>query len=1052
MPEIKKQDVLNKVDELQNGKVQALQQQIAAMPEGEERHLAQLELTSVQEVLGLAKETAINNAAYPAQLARAYYAKRALEEHQPTTVAEIENKADALAKNAKFLEVFGNQMGADNNFKALNSLFDGPRAAHLDGWVRECENAVTRDYGQLFDTLCGDKLQGEARDTAKQHFVNMGKLNEAVRTQDYTKAFTPEQMYEHLTKETLPAEKAAAAENAKFLGEKAKQIERGKKINPTVTNPVGMPKHLDRFAFFFYDYSDAPDAAENNQNTVNQLRSDTPEAKEFQKQFTVECINKMLAVPDDDLCPKTPEQAKASLENHYFAMRGLQEAPNFLANLSQEYQVPEYIREALHHKCSLYIQNVEKYVEQSKIKSEVYEEVSLLAGFDPDLLTGVYGKAAQSGEMDTAVAIMGLLENNHDFSKGRNDQPNREAYDELFLRERDLAPVKEGAVATASDGFSLMPDDVKMPKEPGGWASFWHMFGFYKEEFETYEREKRTYDNWVKAHPRKSFLEDGALRFDANSINAKNLEEDFEKDINLDDVVKDAREDYEKMVNDAFGNLEKQTRNTVNRLDYIMIGPRSLRAVLQEEYLKTHADCKELTESGGSELENYCKESLENGHAYELMAYAELQHISLQYAVLDDKAQLFANGGKVDMKSFNSPSIAKVNPVAHPRLTAKAAEVLANKGMDLKGNMTATERMYLMENSRAALHQMNFWHRVECACDKSAPAISPDNYYGLDNAAFHALTEATMLDPDYNMTPEQIYETVQVDRMADGIKRATEKLLKDTKINDPEMAGDFASVAVEAIHTIKDLMDTYTKGLDLPKDICSPKMRAVSALASTAAALNKGVFQNEKLREAAGKAWAEKHGMDVTNPEDLKKASQNLTVFSNQLVGLNTALEKIREGRMVGCRFCTGNVEHAKEGVGKIFAGEMALKVISAQVKSGKPLSESISLSESKHIESWGRFATDAPTPGNTSQKALHDLCAVENTVDAMKFASYALSGGLARDCQVELAANQSRMDDGLDMGAKFTFTPPQELAQESVVADVVLEETQPADEQEMLV
>lgn len=37
-----------------------------------------------------------------------------------------------------------------------------------------------------------------------------------------------------------------------------------------------------------------------------------------------------------------------------------------------------------------------------------------------------------------------------------------------------------------------------------------------------------------------------------------------------------------------------------------------------------------------------------------------------------------------------------------------------------------------------------------------------------------------------------------------------------------------------------------------------------------------------------------------------------------------------------------------------------------------------------------------------------------------------------------------------LDMGAKFTFTPPQELTQESMVVDVVLEETQPADEQEI--
>ncbi len=1044
MPNMK--DVRDLADELQNGIVEGLEEQLGFLPpEGEDHRIAEMTLESAKAVFDAARSGDLDTQTFPTHFARLYYLEQVRDGKQTLTSAQIEEKTAALAKNEKFLEVFADKHSPEDCMNALDSLFGGPRAEHLDSWVKECEQPVTRNYEQEFETLCGDTLQGSERERAKQHFVNMGILNEEVRMLEYSKALSPRQMYDKMTSKTLQDEKAASQGIYELVDSKEQQFKRVQKIKSTSPKAARMPAHLDRFARFFFNHSAGPEAREENQNLIDRLCSDKPEDRAFQKEFTVDCINKMLAVPDKALCPETTEEATTALDQYYFEMRALQDSTNILASLSsQDYHVPGYIREALMHKSNLYMQNVEKHITANKIDPAQYEELSLLKEFDSDAIAKISGNLFHKGKGPLGSSVLALTAVVHDLKQTDTTLPDAETYDKLFLREKDLFLMKEGAQATASDSFSLMPDNVKKPKELGAWEKFWHIFGFYNEEFETYQREKTTYDNWVKkqAQEKDESLGKGAARFGANGVNAEHMEKEFEKGLSLDELTKQASAEYKKTLDEAFGKVEEKTGNAINRLDYVMVGPRSLRAVLEEEYLNTHIACDELISSEGTELEEFYKQSLENGHAYDLLVYADLQHVSLQCAALNEKAEMSVKDGKIGITSLKRPEVmTKLSPLMRPQLEQQSVNVTKEAKLSLVGEQNATERMHLMDNSRAALHQLNFWQNVKEVCDRTAAAL-PDtkNVFSLNNAAIASFKEAYLLSR--GETPEQIYNTTKQAKLR---KVATESVQK--QINDPACAKDLATIAVEGIQKIKGLVDEYTKGADLSKEICSPKMKTVCALASAASNLYKAISGNEALKTEACKVLVEQKGKDVTNAAEIAKAHQELAVFSNTLVGLNTALEHIRDGRETGCRYCMGAVEHAKEGAGKIFAGEMALKVISERMKSGTPLSESMAASESKHIASWSPLATDFPKnlDGGDGHAALYNLCKVNQATDGVKFASYALSGGLARDCQVEIAGNE--------FGAKFTYTPPaSEMAQDSVVAELDLTQTEPKIEQNLMV
>lgn len=1045
-------DVRNTADELQNGILEGLEEQIQFLPQGEDaRRIAEMTLESTKGVLDAARSGNLDKTTFPTHFARLYYLEQVRDGKQTLTSAEVEEKAAALAKNEKFLEVFADKRGPDNCMNVLNSFFDGPRAAHLDSWVKECEHPVTRDYGQEFETLCGNKLQGAERETAKQHFMNMGLLNEEIRVLDYSKALSPTRMYERLTSKTLQDEKAAEEKFRNSLTEKANQVNAAMQLQPTAPSEHSRTNPLARLAPFFYDHSGTAAALENNQKLVDRLHSDAPEDKAFQKEFTLNCINKMLAVPEEALCPKTFQDAAKSLDVYYFEMRALQESSNFLGTLSREYQVPEYVQQALKHKGDLYMQNVEKYVKGNEIDPAYYEELSLLKDFDSDTIGNISGNLFHKGEHALGSAVVTFAATTHDLKQSGETMPNRERYDALILK--DLSPVQKAAQATASDAFSLTPDFAKKPKEPSGWVKFWNNFGFYKEEMAAYEREKTAYNKWMKAHPHQADFKKAAA-FGANGDNAANIEQELAKQTSLalDKFAKEAGAEYKQTLDNAFGMLEQQTKNAINRLDYVMVGPRSLRAVLQEEYLKTHANCKELIDSQGTELSKYCKQSLENGHAYEVLAHATLEYVPVQYATLNNKAEVATtDDGKIKMTSLATPlSLTKLSAVARPKLAKMSAQQFSKRGMILAGVRNSTDRMHFTDNSRAALHQLNFWSRVNCACNKSAPiAPKEGNVFSLSDAAVHALVEARMLDDDYNMTPEQVYDVVNPDKVTKGVKEMAESVLKNA-VKDPDGADEVATIAVNAIQKINDLVNEYTKGADLTKEIGSPKVKTVYELVFTAATLNAEVFCNDQLKTAASKAWATNHGMDPEKPEDLKKASQELTVFSNRLAGLDAAFEHVRVGRFNGCRYCMGAVTGAIEGTKEIFTGEMALKVVSDRMKAGTPLTDCVSLSESQDIHKWGFFIGNPFVPGS-GHRELQDLCTVNKAMDGMKFASYALSGGLAHDCKVEIGGKANSIEQ-IDVGAKFTYTPPQpEMVADSVVAELDLTQPEPNVEQGLM-
>ncbi len=1045
MPGFTPNDVQNEANALQNGKLKEIEEQIGSLEAGDTRRLAEMTLESAQVVLKAATSGHLDNKSFPLHFARMYYTQQVRDGKQSLTSAEVEEKAAALAGNTKFLKVFADKRGPDDCMNAIHSFFGGPRENHLDSWVKECEQSVTRDYGQEFEVLCGDTLQGAEREAAKQHFVNMGTLNEEIRALDYEKALSPDQMYTRLTSETLQAEKAATNSINKVLTEKGDLLQQGVKMRSTLPQPASIPPHLARFAHFFFDYSNSPEAAEKNQQLVNRLHSDDPADKEFQAEFTINCINKMLAVPEEALCPKTPEQAAKALGKHYYEMRALQESSNFLKELTKQYNLPDYVKQTLMHKGDLYMQNVEKYVKRTEIDPNAYEELSLLEGYDSAAISKIGEKLLQRND-PLGSSVLAYTAVAHDLKQDKEILPNVEEYDKLYMRARDLSPVKEGAQATASDSFFLTPDSVQKPKAPGAWASFWHTFGFYKEEFNTYQQNLEKYEKWVKEHPQnKAFIKDAA--FGANGANAENMEKEFEKKVSLGDLAKEASADYKKTLDKAFGQAEKQTEGRVDRLDYVMIGPKSLRAILQEEYLKTHAECQEFTSPNGTELEEYCNESLKNGHAYELLARADLQHVSVQYASLNDKAELKSDNGKITMTSFACPEcIKKLSSLQRSQFEAESEKEFAKKGMNLKEPASATERMHLMDNSRAALYQLNAWQHVEGVCDKSEPKVPKEgNVFSLNDAAFHGLKEAYLLCT-YAEPLEQVYNAEE----QIPLKKSVEGILQE-KINDPESAKGLASVAVEGIQKIKDLVDDYTKGMDLSKEICSPKMKKVAALVSTASALYKGISGNEALKAEAGKAWAKQHHMNENDPEQVEKASQSFSVCSTHLVGLDTAMKQIMEGRQIGCRFCAGAVAHTSTNTGKIFAGEMALKVISERVKADTPLSESMPLSEAAKIETWSLFAiASGGLVKGEGQEALHNLCMVKKPIEGVKFASYAMSGGLAHDCQIKVGGTSDAFTT--DLGATFAYTPPtSETMGNSVVEEPAIEQDEPTVDQNML-
>lgn len=1017
--------------------IDALRQQMETMPDGNEKFVAQMKVGSAEILLKKITDHQTTGAEFATHLARMHYLSRA--ERGEMSLEEAVEKATVLAGKKQFRELFCNENSLDAQMKALESMFDGNRVDHLAKWVSDIDNNVKRDYGKEFETVCKD-LKDSARQAAKLRYTQLGAVNEAIRGLDYNRAYTPEQLYAILTDPKLTEEHEAKVKAAESI-EKAAATELAlSKGSPTHPYPVDPPAYLARSFFYFLDRSGTEEAAEKNQQVLNRMHSDLPEDREFQREYAVNMINQMLAVPDEALCPKNVEEASASLQQYYFEMKVLMEAPNFTSHLVKAYGVPENVVEALLHKGDLYMQNVAPY--QDKILTEntsAYRELEMLKGMDADEVSYVasHVRGLPAEKVTSLLTSIGSVVDMKEYGIVVADAAK---FDGVKLTKDDLIPTVQARKAQPiKPQERTLRTELKAPTEPekpGRWATFWHRFGFYEKEFTDYAREMEKFERDTAQYQAK-LIERDQQRAESEKWREQNANRVFNELENVGpfkDLAAQVCPQYGDTLDAAFGEIEKKTGNIISRLDYVMVGCRTLRAVLEEEYLNKHPKCDEIISTGGK-LNDYFAESLKNGHVNEILLAAALQNCPVRYFPIDpDSGELkVGDNGKIEERSMAVPAAMQgLDGSERARLAQKSAQAV---NVSLKDPENGNERMNLAQNCRAAIRQLNFWHCVEIGqadCKYVNDSFISDwekqtgqshkgmvNVNGLhiSRSVLHSLTETYLLC-EMNMTPEQVYDS----SYKPLIKQSAGKLIAEMA-TDPENDCEYlGSLALRGMQEMMKIIDVRVGHRDMMNDasLYSPEMKVVFQMASTAFDLHQEMTVNDKMKAATRPEWAKQHDMEMSTPEQQALITEQTEEFYDKIRSMACVTNLIQEGRTAGCNFCTGAVMHAGQNAGRIVNGEAVRKLLSDRLQSGKNFSDCFTFDETKYaIRAMGVDAIRRELPNAKNQEAFREKCRIYSAEDGVEFATYALSGKMMRECTISFNSDPEAEETTL-----FSYEP----------------------------
>ncbi|MCQ2423803.1 MAG: hypothetical protein MJ088_02775 [Clostridia bacterium] len=1014
MPEVTTAQIKAKLVELRE-RLAALTAETSAMPEGSARDLASLERETAENLMTAIENRRTEGPAFATLLARMQYIYQAKAgELAPD---EIETKAAAMGKNRRFVDTFARGTSNDARMGLLDTLFGGTRTEHITSWLRDIENNVTVDYAAAFETLCTEP-EGEAREALRTRFLSMGVTNEGIRMEDYLKAKTPEDIYAVMTDPQLERDHEAAAAIYAEIGPKDENIETyPKTLRPSQPDPEPIPAFLARTYFYFYDYSGTEEAQRSNQKMTDRLHSDLPEDREYQKEFAREIINKMLAVPDEKLCPKNLEEAAALYREDHYLMRAMFTAESFLGTMNNDYDIPDDIRDAVLHKSGLLQQNVMRYASMFKMAaSEHYGDMALVNEIDADELAHTAEHVKNDPEL-----MMALLE----YTAARKDVgsdaylgdthvlPDGGKYDGLRLEEPQIRPVAQTA-AFADVPLQMMTAPEK-PTAPGGWATFWHRFGFFQREFTAYEAAMTEYNRQLEQYNAAVEAQNVERAAHASWREANNarMRGDMNNARSFADLAKEAGPQYKAVLDEAFAGIEERSGGVINRLDYIMIGGRTLRALLMEEYVKTHPGTLAPRYADLAE-KDFVNESAANGHVYDIILAAALQGRDVRYLRPDPLSGKLVPGadGKIPEYTLGEPNaLVTAGTMERGQLKAEAETAVP---LNFIGADDARQRITDAENCKAAVKQLNYWEVVSCNISVNPMLRNMflsdwEKTNGVDLQKLKIVNNLTVsrtimqnlsiayLISQENMTPREAYDPAYRPEHKQRVGAMIASMATDPNCDCRLLA----KYAVDGMARIGEIIDEKLAGLDLADDktLMSPELQEVYCLMQADFDLMQDFYKEGKTKDAAKVAIAEKYDIDISDDAAIEQAFDKLSCKADLV---SNTLSAILDGRVTGARLCTGAVYDLDVGKGEMLISEMTRKILSREMKAGKPFSEVFD-NESVRALKFLQTYPGSVQGGTVNQKAFIESGDVRTMDDGRKYATHVLAGGLAKECRIKI-------------------------------------------------
>ena len=1028
-----------------NKRIDDIQKKIDSLPDGREKEMAVFEkrcladiVETVEKVKGSTIRADSSNADLE-KLRRSYaslsYIDEARRSGENVSVEEIMEKSISVSQNDIYRKITHTAFRkSSRDGSSLYDLVPGEKKGyHLSGWIKELDNGGVPDYSASYDAFAAENGVNDAE--MKKRYLELSKMNECIKGANRAFAKSPKELFDILTDKAELEKHEKAASVASFFKKQSDTVNAIRGLEPACGNYDGAPVCFVRQYSLFLEQDTSEAAMKRNQAKIDRFCSSDPEDADFKKEFVRDSLNRLLAIKDEDISVKTKEEKLAVCKKYGTLIDALFDADqNMIDNIGKDFYVPKPALNALKHKVDILTSNL------SNVKKDFendldphYAELKLLDGMDTENLSLVMD-ASNDDYCGTDDPNIKMLLSNKIINV---NQSEREAADDASTH-LDTNPEK-------FDGYFIMPDEMLTvkepvkPRSPGGWASFvsgltglynstlGRIFGKakdpYEAQFASYEKKKSAYESALaeRAKGLENYKKDKEIYGDpvskaaqeAIDVAAKNkrrpaveAHEAFaakrealtEAENKVDADIRFAKDTYKAILDSEFASLEHRSHGELNRLDHVMIGHKTLRAHLEEDFLAKNPG-SEIYGADFSECLTYINDSVNNGNAEEIILAAQLDGKKVSIFKPDPKTgELVVN----DRTGHFEHPLGIPEGIVFPK--CKAVNELKEKFEAINKPSDASERLKMVPGCIDGVFKLNYIGRASLASQNSynlkEQFFGSESTEGLDNPHKFSLTRSAMqshvvayLMTEKKMTIEQIADP---DYMAKE-KRDAGKLIKDIMTSENGDLDTLAKYNVNGIVKMKEYINGKLKNCDIsdPKQLYSESNKYVFALSHFIVDLDQ---EQKNMRQSADRAIAEH--ISSTHPADLQKAVKgwNDEITSNTIFsGMNASYKALS-------RFKTGSITNAVQDRSLVIQQEIFKKSVSEKVRNGGSVFTALDGDAQITFQTSSYVATNykKSDPVNTGIEEFIAGTDVRTPEKAAAFASYAASGDLIKDCNIE--------------------------------------------------
>ncbi|MCQ2424841.1 MAG: hypothetical protein MJ070_01730 [Lachnospiraceae bacterium] len=978
-------------------KLEAKRARLDTLPEGAERDALAYEIRCTEETIAQIEnpDTDPRHAEEGVKLgkmyARLFLLKRAADNGEPFNAEEIERKADLMKDNRTYGKLVDYQIKKAGRGKtALFDLLPGEaEEGHFTGWINDLDTGVTVDYAASLEERIAS-VPEEERETVRSAYETVCDFNEMIRGVDYTLAKTPEELFAVASDRELRQRHEVAVNSLQFVNENNATRKRLSEIEPKNNTFANLPVAIHRCYYMFLNHENTDAAKRENQKTVDRLCSADPDDRDFKKEFVINMINKMLAVPDADLAATEPQDKVRVLREHYDTIEGLWEMDsNFMGNIEKDFDIPGEVLTALRHKSNLVQVNFASFKKNLNVdKDPHYLEISLTEGMNVEQLSRLADVSSQDYKGKDDPALKMVLIDRLTSAAGQMVAENASENGEKVLPDKRF------------DGYQLKSEDVvffREPKQPGRIARFLHGIwsGFYKKTFEKYEKELSDIRIAKEQIARKN-SEKGKEHESWKEKQQAGISDTIEKNEALAAVAESLKETYHRDLDESFASLEYRTKGELNRLDHVMIGHKTLRGHLEAEYYALHPE--EDRRMFSAEYQNFLEESVKNGHAEELMLGAQLAGKKVTVFRVDQ-----TNGKLLLNEATGKPGfqLGDPNPGLKTVLTADMSYL--NHPED------ASDRIRLGQNCVRGIAALNYFGRAALSAQHSNNV--GDQFFTSEEKNGMIANQAKTRYSSFSLTRTSLEshtvaylmteKEMTIEQIADPAYKPADKRLAGQKIlslfSDPDAnIGEIAKINAAGSEKMSEVLRTRLKGCDVsdPEKYFTESNLNNNSLSRYVHDLDQ---ESSKMKDAFDAEVCRRAGAGT--PEEKKQA---LDKWSDRVLNC-CEVHRTEDFYRDSASITTGNIYEYNKIRSEINQSLTRVKMLGASLKAGNDLADALGEEQRTYMVTSG-LALDGDesfAQGSTGVKEYVKLSKAKTAEKAFRFGEYVSSPGFLKDMEI---------------------------------------------------